>query len=131
MTIANWKRKEDSRRDRLYLVAVFEGGDADLSERLELELDTPFSFDLDPVDIVNDIAKLKILQDILDVNSKNYISGADHEKVKELYGQDVWELFYDWVPVDPFSDGKNCRLDRFFLIGYDADSNMYECESPV
>jgi hypothetical protein len=118
--------KEESRIDKIYLVAEFAGGDADTEHPEETKLEFPFS-DLEKESslhiIDTEIEQYKILKGLLDGFRRDRL---DYDEILKEYGEDIASL-YDNTPNDPQNDYQDkCYLDRVILRAYDENGNMYE-----
>lgn len=126
MSKLKFHKKGESRAGKLFLVINFAGGDADTEHPQEYEYKGLYYDQVDKYEdrITSDIAKYKILKDILDVNSGKF--EEDYEEVKEKYGPDIARLF-DNAPNDPQNDYQNkCYIDTVIVRGYDDKGTMYE-----
>lgn len=126
MSKLKFHKEEESKAGKLFLVINFAGGDADTKHPQEYEYKGLYYDQVDKAKarITSDIAKYKILKDILDVNSGKF--EEDYEEVEKKYGPDIASLF-DNTPNDPQNDYQNkCYIDTVIVRGYDDKGTMYE-----
>jgi hypothetical protein len=116
-----FKLNSKSKANQVYLVANFEGGDADTSHPQEYLMPFPFSEWESNVDLIKkEYDELMILKTILGDYDISY------NEVKEQWGEDIARL-YDNVPNDPQTDySVKCYLDDVYLIGYDEECNEFK-----
>jgi hypothetical protein len=120
-----FKLKEKSRANKVFLCVKYAGGDADTEHPNEYEYDFPsYEIDKNLHIIEKDIKEFKILEKILDVNSKEY--SKSYEEIEEKYGDKIVRL-YENVPNDPQTDYQTkCYIDEISVIKYDENGNKYE-----
>jgi len=122
--IINFRKKEDSRANKIYFFTMFSGGDADTRHPQEYEIKgiTFQNYQEHIYEIEKEVNLHKQLKDILrEYSDKQYGYKAASEISDELASM------YDNVPNDPQCDYQfKCRLDYIKLIGYDEIGTKYE-----
>lgn len=117
----NFKLTEQSRANKVYFVANFEGGDGDTEHPKEQLL--PFNYDQ-----VEQEDNLKVIQELVDnhFKLKQAIDNEyEYKDIKEKYGDKVAHL-YDNTPNDPQTDySMKCYLSDVELVAYDKEGNKY------
>ena len=110
--------KEESRANKIYLVANFAGGDGDTEHPQEYLMPFTFSEYEQNLEYIENLYKeYKILEKVLE---------SDYYSIKEKYGEQIAKL-YDNAPNDPQTDySMKCYLDSIELIGYDEKGNKYK-----
>lgn len=119
-----FRKTEEPKKDKLYLLLNFAGGDADTEHPEYHEFrGIKFSEYQNHLDEINKvIGDYKILKKILDNHGEN----PKYEDVKSEYGDEIAKL-YDNTPNDPQADYQfKCYLSSMELIGYDEDGNKHE-----
>ena len=117
-----FKKVEAPKRDKIYLLVEYAGGDAD-TEHPELHEFKGIKFSeyeqhLDEIQILID--DYKLLKNILRQNRVNY------DEISKKYGKDMAQM-YDNAPNDPQSDYQyKCYIDSMKLVGYDEEGNKHE-----
>lgn len=118
----DFRLREKSKNNQVYIQLNFEGGDADTQHPEEhLIKDVKFEEIEQKMDIITaEIAKYKLLKEVLDTsNDLNY------EDVEDTYGTEIAKLLDD-VPNDPQSDFQyKCYLDSIEVVGYNAAGDKY------
>jgi hypothetical protein len=120
-----FRRGREPKKDELYLMLDFEGGDADTKHPEYYKFDFPFSEYRDNLaEIYKVIKKYKTLGRILDVNNRDFCD--NYRDVLKKFGQDIARLF-DNTPNDPQTDyDTKCYLGGMRLVGYDKDGVEHE-----
>lgn len=122
-----FEKKETAKRDKLYILVDFAGGDADTEHPEYYEFkNIKFSEYQNHLDEINkEIQEYIILKDLLD--DRHQCNKRDfYEEVKAKYGDGLARKF-DNTPNDPQSDYQfKCYIDKIKLVGYDNDGDRYE-----
>ena len=121
----NFKKVEKPKKDKLYLLINYYGGDADTKHPEYIDLNVKFSEYKRHLREINDkINTYKKLSEILDVNNRNYCK--DYIEVLKKFGKDMANI-YDFVPNDPQGDYQyKCYIRDIILVGYDEEGNKHE-----
>lgn len=123
--IINFRKKEDSRANKVYFYVMFSGGDADTKHPREFEMKgiTYQNYQEHIAEIEKEVNLHKQLKDNLREFSDDKYAGYD--AAKEI--SDELANMYDNVPNDPQCDYQfKCSLDYIKLIAYDEVGNKYE-----
>jgi hypothetical protein len=117
-----FREVEKSRAGNLYLVANFEGGDADTDHPQEYRLPFGFAQWEENLSLIEKEAKdFEILKSLLDGGEK-----VSYKSIIEEHGEEIARM-YDNAPNDPQTDyDTKCYLDSVDLIGYDAEGNKHK-----
>jgi hypothetical protein len=121
--------KEKARLNVVYLLVMFEGGDADTEHPKEYLLEgVTFEDFAKQQDLVQaELDKYRDLKEILDTNGDD----MDYSEVVEGYGDEIAQMF-DNVPNDPQCDYQfKCHLGHVDIIAYDSKGNKYEARYVV
>lgn len=123
--VINFRKKEDSRANKIYFYTMFEGGDADTRHPQEFEMKgiTFANYQEHIAEIEKEVNLHKQLKDILRNHSDDKRGG--YAAAKEI--SDELADMYDNVPNDPQCDYQfKCSLSYTKLIGYDETGTKYE-----
>lgn len=124
----DFEKTESPKRDILYLLLKYEGGDADTKHH-EYHLFKNIKFSEykeseNMAEINRTIEMYKKLKRILDNRFSS--EGVDWIELEKLHGKEIVDLL-DNVPNDPQNDYQDkCYLDGMKLIGYDIEGNKHE-----
>lgn len=124
----NFRQVEAPKKDKLYLLLNFAGGDADTKHPVYHEFKgIKFSeYQNHLAEINRVIDDYKKLDGALDVNDRDYCDN-DYKKVEAKFGKDIARLYDNIVPNDPQADYQyKCYLSSMELIGYDVDGNKHQ-----
>ena len=124
---------EKSKKDKMYLVIEYVGGDADIYINRSIEMPSvKFSTYKDQLEDINEyILIYKTLMKIINKDNmkSNIMKSIRHQYngVLSKFGEDLMEA-YENVPSDPSGgDGDyNCSISNIRLIGYDEEGNKHE-----
>lgn len=124
----DFRQVEASKKDKLYLLLNFAGGDADTEhpEYHEFKGIKFSEYKKHLTEINKAIDDYKKLKGALDVNSGDDFCDNDYKKVEAKFGKDIASL-YDYAPNDPQCDFQyKCYLSSMELIGYDSEGNKHQ-----
>jgi hypothetical protein len=112
-----FKKKEESKNDKIFLLLDFEGGDADTEHPEYEEFNFKFSeWEQNIDEIARMVQKYESLKRFLSSNTC-----PDKEDDEELF------YMYENAPYDPQGDWQNkCYLSSISVIGYDAEGNKWQ-----
>lgn len=122
----DFKFKEKSRANNVYILVNYAGGDADTDHPEEnLLYGIKYSeINVHLEQIEKEVEKFKQLQDLLE--DHDIRSHGNYNKIKEEHGQVLANL-YDNAPNDPQADYQfKCYISSIELIAYDEQGNRYE-----
>lgn len=127
MTSIKFHKVSDNKVDQIYLVTLYEGGDADTEHPKEFLYPFKYSeYKANIKTIEKDIENMKKVRGILDCNSKEYMENPDYNKIVQKYGEDIAAIIDD-APNDPQVDySRKCYVDSTILRAHDEKGDVYE-----
>ncbi len=120
-----FKKEDESRTNKIYLVLEFAGGDADTEHPEEILLPFPYSKWKNNIDEIElQVSLYRQLEEVLD--DHDYRTKGMYDEVKAEYSEEVADL-YDNVPGDPQNDFQyKCYISGMHLIGYTHKGTKYK-----